>query len=628
MRKYLPIIILLQTVKLAAQTPSYDFSNIENRIETWIDSGYYKGASFVIVKDDKTIYQKCFGNYTPKTVTYIASAGKWLGAATIAAVVDEGKLSWNDPVKKWLPQFTNIMGQATLRQLLSHTSGFMGYQPKGKHPDNYQTLKQSVDSIAILPPDTLPGTKFNYGGLAMQVAGRMAELATGKDWEALFQEKIALPLHMVGTHFTPVDSASGHNPMIGGGARAGLQDYVNFLNMIIHNGVFQGKRILSEKSIKELQADQIGNAIVKQPEFPMMTQGATHKSIYGLGEWREELDSIGNPTLISSPSWAGAYPWIDKKYNIYGFFLTHVNRASYGFNPFLGSPVLPLLVRDVIDRANASNVKKGWIKLEDGRLYYEELGKGEPVIFIHGHSLDHTMWDEQFREFAKFYRVIRYDCRGYGLSTMPKEGMEFLHADDLKELMKQLNISKTHLVGLSMGGFIALDFLALYPEKVLSATLASGNICNANGPDKPWTEEERQKRRAEIFELETKGIDAFKREWFNLLMKSGGSQQEKIRYPLWKMVYEWEAWQPLHYEPRLLLGASIISKLKQMTISVPVLVLEGRSLGNHFPEHSPILDLIPTAKFMVIDDAGHMMNMERPIEFNKTVEDFIKSSHK
>jgi serine-type D-Ala-D-Ala carboxypeptidase len=391
MKKYFLLIILLQTRNLGAQNPRYDFSYLEHRITTWVDSGYYTGASVVIVKDNKTIYQKCFGNYTLQSVAYIASAGKWMGAATIASVADEGKLSWDDPVKKWLPQFTNNMGQATLRQLLSHTSGFIPYQPQEKHPDNYQTLKQSVDSIAILPADTLPGTKFNYGGLAMQVAGRMAELATGKDWETLFQEKIARPLRMTLTHFTPVDETPGHNPMIGGGARAGLQDYASFLDMIMHNGIFDGKRILTEQSIREMQADQVGNAIVNMPEFPMMTRGAAHKSIYGLGEWREELDSAGNATLISSPGWAGAYPWIDKKYHVYGFFLARINKASHGFNSFLASPVLPLLVRDVIDRANATDITKGWIDTGNGRLYYEEMGKGEPVILIHGHSLDNTM---------------------------------------------------------------------------------------------------------------------------------------------------------------------------------------------------------------------------------------------
>lgn len=606
----------------------YDCTAIDRKIASWMDSGYYKGASIIICKGDNVIFHKCYGNYNAQSVAYIASAGKWLAAATIAALVDEGKFTWDDKVRSWLPEFTDVKGDATIRQLFSHTSGYIPYQPDGRHPDNYQTLKQAVDSISILPPDTIPGAKFNYGGLAMQVAGRMAEVATGKDWETIFQEKIARPLHMAFTHFNPVDETPGHNPMLGGGARAGLQDYSNFLNMIMHNGIFNGKRILSADAIREMQADQIGNASVRMPEFPQMVRAATHKSIYGLGEWREELDTNGEPTLISSPSWAGAYPWIDKKYGVYGFFLARIDRSKDGFNSFIGSPVLPLLVRDIIDRDDAAEIKKGWVDTGGAKLYYEELGQGEPLILIHGHSLDNTMWDLQFREFAKHYRVIRYDARGYGQSSCQQENHPFLHAEDLHKLMIQLNIDKAHLVGLSMGGFIALDYIALHPVKVLSAILASGNIFPVNGPDKPWTEAEIQKRRSEIEALKKKGIDVFKREWFNALMNSGGSRKEYMRAHLWKMIYEWDAWQPLHCEPRLVLGLSVIEKLKQQTINVPVLVLEGKNPGNKFPEHPQVLDLIPTAKFSVIEDAGHMMNMEQPTEFNKIVLDFMVSSRK
>jgi CubicO group peptidase (beta-lactamase class C family) len=329
----------------------YNFSPVQNKIQSWVDSGYYTGSSIIIVKNNRVIYKRYFGNYDSGTVTFIASAGKWLAAATIAAVVDEGKLNWNDKVKKWLPEFTDIKGEATLAQLLSHTAGYPDYQPKEKPIDIYQTLKASVAQIVNLPADTLPGTKFKYGGLAMQVAGRMAEMATGKDWEALFQEKIAIPLQMRSTRFTPVDSSGGHAPMLGGGARTALQDYANFLSMIINNGLFEGKRILSVKAVVAMQADHVGNAKVNTGEFVENARANLRKDIYGLGEWREEIDTNGKPTLISSPSWAGAYPWIDKKNNVYGFFLARVNVEEAnkdGFSSFYSSPVLPLMVRKIL----------------------------------------------------------------------------------------------------------------------------------------------------------------------------------------------------------------------------------------------------------------------------------------
>lgn len=328
----------------------FDFRPLQNKIQVWVDSGYYSGASILIVKDNHYIYENYFGNYDTNTVVFIASAGKWLAAATIAAVVDEGKLNWTDKVRKWLPQLNDVKGEATLEQLLSHTSGYPDYQPEGNPVDIYQTLKSSVEHIVSLPADTLPGTEFKYGGLAMNVAGRMAEMATGKDWETLFLEKIGKPLGMTSTHFIPVDSSGGHAPMLGGGARSSLYDYINFLSMIANDGIFNGKRILSKNAIREMQTDHVGNAIIKSENFTEEVRGILRNDIYGLGEWREEVNRRGDATLLSSPSWAGAYPWIDKKNNVFGFFMTHIVNNKNGFNSFLSSPCIPVIVRDVLSK--------------------------------------------------------------------------------------------------------------------------------------------------------------------------------------------------------------------------------------------------------------------------------------
>jgi CubicO group peptidase (beta-lactamase class C family) len=344
----LPQMLLAQSKIIKGK---YNFSAIDKKISGWVDSGYYPGAAFIVVKDNRVIHKKYYGSYQPQTVAYIASAGKWLAAATIAAVVDEGKLSWDDPVNKWLPQFKDVKGTATLRQLLSHTSGYPDYQPKGNRPDNYQTLKESVDHIVGLPADTMPGAVFHYGGLAMQVAGRMAEIATGKRWEQLFQEKIARPLGMDSTHFTPVSNVGGQSPMLGGGARCRLMDYAAFLNMINNNGVFHHRRILSARVIKEMQADQVGAAKVKAGEYVQREFRSTRTDIYGLGEWREEVNANGEATLISSPSWAGAYPWIDKTAHVYGFILARVNvevANRHSFSGFYASPKLATMVRSVL----------------------------------------------------------------------------------------------------------------------------------------------------------------------------------------------------------------------------------------------------------------------------------------
>jgi CubicO group peptidase (beta-lactamase class C family) len=340
----------------------YDFSAVTQRVQGWVDRGYYPGAAVLAAQDHQVIYEKCFGDYTPDSVVLIASAGKWLAAAMIMSLVDEGKLSLDDPASKWLPEFKNDpKGKATIRQMLSHTSGYMPYQPKDKPVDKYQTLTKSVEHIVPLPLVYQPGERFDYGGLAMQVAGRMAEVATGQDWEMIFQERIAKPCRMTNTHFTPVDQGGDHSPMLGGGARSTLHDYANFLAMIFNDGVFAGKRVLSEKAIREMQADQVLGAFVKPEEFVERVRGAKHTGIYGLGEWREELDAHGNAVLISSPSWAGAYPWIDKITGVYGVILAHVDGAKAGpekFSGFYSSPALATLVRTALAKEQITKPSK------------------------------------------------------------------------------------------------------------------------------------------------------------------------------------------------------------------------------------------------------------------------------
>ena len=346
------VFLWLVTLPGFAAPTNDDFSAVTKLVQGWVEQGYYPGAALLVARDNQVIYEKSFGSYTPETPVFIASAGKWLAVASIMSVVDEGKLSLDDHPSRWLPEFKDDpKDKATLRQLLSHTSGYPPYQPTNKPVDRYQTLTESVARLLPLAPSRPPGKDFEYGGLAMQVAGRMAEVAAGKDWEPLFQERIAGPCGMTKTHFTPVDAGEGHSPMLGGGARSTLRDYANFLSLIFNDGVFAGKRVLSETAIRGMQADQVRGARVKPGEFVERVRGAKHNGIYGLGEWREELDAGGNAVLLSSPSWAGAYPWIDKTCGVYGVFIAHVDVAAANrghFSGFYSSPALALAVRAAV----------------------------------------------------------------------------------------------------------------------------------------------------------------------------------------------------------------------------------------------------------------------------------------
>ena len=124
--------------------------------------------------------------------------------------------------------------------------------------------------------------------------------------------------------------------------------------------------------------------------------------------------------------------------------------------------------------------------------------------------------------------------------------------------------------------------------------------------------------------MKKKGIDVMKREWFNGLMKSGGTEQERMCHPLWSMVYQWDAWQPLHKEARVIAGDDAYEKLKENKPTIPVLIVEGQSENNRYPENPEILNHLPNSKLVIIDNAGHMLNMEQPESFNRIVLDFLE----
>src|SRR6202451_1543821 len=109
-------------------------------------------------------------------------------------------------------------------------------------------------------------------------------------------------------------------------------------------------------------------------------------------------------------------------------------------------------------------------RTDGGWLQYTIAGEGEPVVFIHGFGLDLHMWDPQWRAFAQRHRVIRYDLRGYGGSSLP-EG-PYSHVDDLLALIDFLGARPVHLVGLSLGGRVALRVAAQEPKALRSLTLA------------------------------------------------------------------------------------------------------------------------------------------------------------
>jgi pimeloyl-ACP methyl ester carboxylesterase len=266
------------------------------------------------------------------------------------------------------------------------------------------------------------------------------------------------------------------------------------------------------------------------------------------------------------------------------------------------------------------------------RLYYEELGEGEPLILLHDHSLDNRMWNDVFFKLAKKYRVIRYDLRGYGKSDMPEVGFGFLHADDLKNFMDGLGIKKAHISGVSLGGMALAEFVALYPDRVLTATISSGAL--SGFPDRSAAPKALLKLYNDtIFKLKRQdvqknlemGIDSFKKSWKRDLKYMSGSHFRSIRKELFRMVDDWSAWQFTHPEVDPFIGEQADVLLAKQKQQPPILFLIGQydSKGSKMSMQR-MAALCKSSRVKILPDAGHFTCMESPGEFARELDDFIR----
>jgi pimeloyl-ACP methyl ester carboxylesterase len=122
-----------------------------------------------------------------------------------------------------------------------------------------------------------------------------------------------------------------------------------------------------------------------------------------------------------------------------------------------------------------------YVEASGAKLYFEEGGYGYPIIFIHELASDIRGWEAQTRHFSRGYRCIAYNARGYPPSDVPEDaalyGWEFA-VDDIAAVMRSLKIERTHLLGVSMGGYAALQFGLRHPEKtsaIIAASVGSGS---------------------------------------------------------------------------------------------------------------------------------------------------------
>lgn len=266
----------------------------------------------------------------------------------------------------------------------------------------------------------------------------------------------------------------------------------------------------------------------------------------------------------------------------------------------------------------------GTIKAGNLRVYYERQGKGEAIVFLHAGLQDHTMWNDQVAALSGRYDVVTLDLPFHGNTAGTDTSL--LAQDVLKIVLGSLGITRAAVAGLSMGASVAQDFVIAYPGRISKAVFISSGV---NGYDKKYGIDSLSmdwyyKYDAAMKRGDTAGAaKEFTKAWAEGIYRSGDS----LRTPVSRYVYattlatlkrKAAGWPKLQETP------PAVEKLA--TIKAPVLVIHGDKDLPYIVTTSNYLEkTIPGARHVVVKDAAHMLNMEKPAAFNRLLMDFLQT---
>ncbi len=316
MRRCFALLAIVSSANTQA-SPHYDFTPVTQQIEALVVRESLPGAALLVIKDGAPIYETYFGSYDAATNIPIASASKWLSAIAIERLVERGQMAWSDTVEQYFPVAPLATRGITLGQLFSHTAG-MQTDDSACLSNRFVSLDACANEILALPLAYPPGSAFAYGGNSMQVAGRMAEIASGKSWDQLFQDEVTTPLAMAHTDYAAGYVAPPYthvpNPRIAGGVRSTAGDIAHAMQVVAQHGQWNGTPYLDAAGLREMQRDQTHGAPVMLTPDPLAFG-------YGYGEWRNLVDADGVAVQVSSTGKFGTSPWIDNETGVAAVFL-------------------------------------------------------------------------------------------------------------------------------------------------------------------------------------------------------------------------------------------------------------------------------------------------------------------
>ncbi|HMK25820.1 MAG TPA: serine hydrolase domain-containing protein [Chitinophagaceae bacterium] len=256
-------------------------------------------------KGDSLIYKKEMGEFNSKTQAPIASCSKWLTAALVMQFVDEGKLSLDDKVVKYIPEFGKYFkNYITIRQCLCHMTGIADdskFLKRILERRKFASLEDEVNSFAAREIRAAAGTDFWYGNIGLNIAGRVLEIISKKKFELLIKTKLFVPLGMTKTTF---NDPNGYPVNPSGGAQSTADDYMKFLVMLMNKGKYNGQQVLSENAVNQMMQVQ------DKPEQIKFAPNAAEGFTYALGSWAVEQKD-NKAMSLASPGLFGTWPMID-----------------------------------------------------------------------------------------------------------------------------------------------------------------------------------------------------------------------------------------------------------------------------------------------------------------------------
>lgn len=260
----------------------------------------------------------------------------------------------------------------------------------------------------------------------------------------------------------------------------------------------------------------------------------------------------------------------------------------------------------------------GALALPGARLHYETAGSGDPVVFIHGGQMDSRLWDDQFARYAREFRVIRYDVRGFGRTG--RSVGRFASEEDLRELLRALDVQLAHIVGLSLGGRIGVDFALTHPRMVRSLVLAGPGLSGF-----PWTPSEGPWLDSVVVAYEARDSVRMTELWLQHEYMIPVMERPELAPRVRRLAREnASAWmQPDSLERPL--SPPAFGRLPE--IRAPVLALVGsRDVADIRRIVDTIAAAVPGARKVVLQGAGHILNLERREEFDRVVLWFLREN--